>query len=48
MNWTRFLLAVVVSGLAASVTDWLFMACCSTTNISRRRRPGALNRDNLK
>jgi uncharacterized membrane protein len=25
MNWTRFLLAVVVSGLAASFTDWLFM-----------------------
>jgi hypothetical protein len=25
MNWTRFLLAVVVSGLGASVTDWLFM-----------------------
>ena len=25
MNWTRFLLAVVASGLAASLTDWLFM-----------------------
>ena len=25
MNWTRFLLAVVVSGLGASITDWLFM-----------------------
>ena len=25
MNWTRFLLAVVISGLAASITDWLFM-----------------------
>jgi len=25
MNWTRFLLAVVLSGIAASFTDWLFM-----------------------
>ena len=25
MNWTRFLLAVVLSGLAATFTDWLFM-----------------------
>jgi hypothetical protein len=25
MHWTRFLLAVVVSGLATSMTDWLFM-----------------------
>jgi hypothetical protein len=25
MNWTRFLLAVVLSGLAATSTDWLFM-----------------------
>ncbi len=25
MNWTRFLLAVVASGLATSLTDWLFM-----------------------
>jgi uncharacterized protein DUF1761 len=25
MNWTRFLLAVLVSGLATSMTDWLFM-----------------------
>jgi hypothetical protein len=25
MNWTRFLLAVVISGFAASFTDWLFM-----------------------
>jgi hypothetical protein len=25
MHWTRFLLAVVVSGLGASITDWLFM-----------------------
>jgi Protein of unknown function (DUF1761) len=25
MHWTRFLLAVVVSGLAGSITDWLFM-----------------------
>lgn len=25
MNWTRFLLAVVASGLATSFTDWLFM-----------------------
>jgi hypothetical protein len=25
MSWTRFLLAVVVSGLGASFTDWLFM-----------------------
>jgi hypothetical protein len=25
MNWTRFLIAVAVSGVAASFTDWLFM-----------------------
>jgi hypothetical protein len=25
MNWTRFFLAVVLSGLATSFTDWLFM-----------------------
>ncbi len=25
MNWTRFFLAVVLSGLATSITDWLFM-----------------------
>jgi hypothetical protein len=25
MSWTRFLLAVVVAGLATSFTDWLFM-----------------------
>jgi hypothetical protein len=25
MNWTRFLMAVAVSGLASSLTDWLFM-----------------------
>jgi uncharacterized protein DUF1761 len=25
MNWTRFLLAVVISGFAATFTDWLFM-----------------------
>jgi hypothetical protein len=25
MNWTRFLLAVVASGLTTSFTDWLFM-----------------------
>ncbi len=25
MLWTKFLLAVVVSGVAASFTDWLFM-----------------------
>jgi hypothetical protein len=25
MNWTRFLLAVVVSAFATSITDWLFM-----------------------
>lgn len=25
MNWTRFLLTVVVSGIATSVTDFLFM-----------------------
>jgi uncharacterized membrane protein len=25
MTWARFLLAVVVSGLATSFTDWLFM-----------------------
>jgi hypothetical protein len=25
MNWTRFALAVVASGVAASFTDWLFM-----------------------
>jgi hypothetical protein len=25
MHWTRFLLAVIVSGLGASITDWLFM-----------------------
>jgi len=25
MNWTRFLLAVVTSGFAATFTDWLFM-----------------------
>jgi hypothetical protein len=25
MNWPRFLLAVVLSGVAASFTDWLFM-----------------------
>ena len=25
MNWTRFLLAVVLSGLATTFTDWLFM-----------------------
>ena len=25
MNWTRFLLAVVASGIATSFTDWLFM-----------------------
>jgi hypothetical protein len=25
MNWPRFLLAVLVSGLATSMTDWLFM-----------------------
>ena len=25
MHWTRFLLAVVLSGLAATFTDWLFM-----------------------
>jgi hypothetical protein len=25
MNWTHYLLAVVLSGIAASFTDWLFM-----------------------
>jgi len=25
MNWTRFLLAIVLSGLATTFTDWLFM-----------------------
>ena len=25
MNWTRFLLAVIASGVATSLTDWLFM-----------------------
>ena len=25
MNWTRFLLAVIASGVAASFTDWFFM-----------------------
>jgi len=25
MNWTRFLLAVVISGFATTFTDWLFM-----------------------
>jgi hypothetical protein len=25
MNWTGFLLAVLISGVAASFTDWLFM-----------------------
>jgi len=25
MNWTRFILAVVASGVAASFADWLFM-----------------------
>lgn len=25
MNWTRFLLAVLASGIATSFTDWLFM-----------------------
>jgi Protein of unknown function (DUF1761) len=25
MNWTRFVLAVVASGVVASFTDWLFM-----------------------
>lgn len=25
MNWTRFFLAVIVSGIASSFTDWLFM-----------------------
>jgi hypothetical protein len=25
MNWTRFLLAVVISGVATTFTDWLFM-----------------------
>lgn len=25
MNWTRFLLAVVLSGVATTFTDWLFM-----------------------
>ncbi len=25
MNWTRFLLVVVASGIVASFTDWLFM-----------------------
>lgn len=25
MNWTRFLLAVIASGVAAMFTDWLFM-----------------------
>lgn len=25
MNWARFLLTVVVAGIATSVTDWLFM-----------------------
>lgn len=25
MSWTRFLLAVVIAGLATSVSDWLFM-----------------------
>jgi len=25
MHWTRFLLAVLVSGVAASMTDWFFM-----------------------
>ena len=25
MNWTRFLLAVVLSGFATTFTDWLFM-----------------------
>jgi hypothetical protein len=25
MHWTRFLLAIAVSGLAGTVTDWLFM-----------------------
>jgi hypothetical protein len=25
MNWTRFFLAVLLSGIAASFTDWVFM-----------------------
>jgi hypothetical protein len=25
MNWTRFVLAIIASGLVASFTDWLFM-----------------------
>ena len=25
MNWTRFLLAIVLSGFATTFTDWLFM-----------------------
>src|SRR5258705_11977814 len=25
MNWTRFLLAILASGVGASLTDWLFM-----------------------
>jgi hypothetical protein len=25
MNWTRFLLAVVISGFATTFTDWIFM-----------------------
>jgi hypothetical protein len=25
MNWTRFFLAVLLSGFATSITDWLFM-----------------------
>ena len=25
MSWTRFVLAVVISGVATSVSDWLFM-----------------------
>ena len=25
MNWTRFLIAVVASGVATTLTDWLFM-----------------------
>src|SRR5216684_1689482 len=29
MNWTRYLLAVVLSGFATTFTDWLFMGVLS-------------------
>lgn len=52
MNWTRFLLAVVASGIATSFTDWLFMGVLFHAKYTEtpeiwRNKPGQSETSNI-